>query len=231
MLKKAPHILITTPESLAIMISSIKFREHLKAVEWLVVDEIHALAENKRGVHLSLTLERMNKIESEKLLQRLVALRLKFLPLGFEGPAWKSAIEKLLQFHAQTFATVKGWTTAPADLEKVERDLPQLERQLQDAFNARNVLLVPFDLQAVVQQLNGHVIAILKHTDILVTGAEEGFNPAADPDTGLGPQTSFVTSMDWKQKVVRICRQGTRLPPYCCRAPSRARRWVHPPRV
>ena len=62
MLKKSPHILITTPESLAIMITSLKFREHLKAVEWVIIDEIHALAENKRGVHLSLTLERMNKI-------------------------------------------------------------------------------------------------------------------------------------------------------------------------
>lgn len=62
MLKKPPHILITTPESLAIMITSPKFREHLKGVEWCIVDEIHALAENKRGVHLSLSLERLNHL-------------------------------------------------------------------------------------------------------------------------------------------------------------------------
>ncbi|MFH0978452.1 MAG: ATP-dependent helicase [Candidatus Woesearchaeota archaeon] len=60
MLRKPPHILITTPESLAIMLTSPKFRDHLKAVEWCVVDEIHALAENKRGVHLSLSLERLD---------------------------------------------------------------------------------------------------------------------------------------------------------------------------
>ncbi|MEM2916498.1 MAG: DEAD/DEAH box helicase, partial [Candidatus Woesearchaeota archaeon] len=59
MLKKVPHILITTPESLAILLSSEKFRDHLKAVDWCIVDEIHALAENKRGVHLSLSLERL----------------------------------------------------------------------------------------------------------------------------------------------------------------------------
>ncbi len=59
MLKKPPHILITTPESLAIMLASTKFREHLKNVEWCIVDEIHALAENKRGTHLSLSLERL----------------------------------------------------------------------------------------------------------------------------------------------------------------------------
>ncbi len=57
MLKKPPHILITTPESLAIMLASVKFREHLKNVDWCIVDEIHALAENKRGTHLSLSLE------------------------------------------------------------------------------------------------------------------------------------------------------------------------------
>ncbi len=59
MLKKAPHILITTPESLAILLSSEKFRDHLKAVDWCIIDEIHALAENKRGVHLSLSMERL----------------------------------------------------------------------------------------------------------------------------------------------------------------------------
>ncbi len=62
MLKNPPHILITTPESLAILLTSIKFRELLKNVEWFIVDEVHALAENKRGVHLSLSMERLNRI-------------------------------------------------------------------------------------------------------------------------------------------------------------------------
>ena len=62
MLKKPPHILITTPESLAIMLSTIKFRERLGAVDWCIVDEIHALAENKRGVHLSLSMERLQHL-------------------------------------------------------------------------------------------------------------------------------------------------------------------------
>ncbi|MBT3304492.1 DEAD/DEAH box helicase [Candidatus Woesearchaeota archaeon] len=57
--KSPPHILITTPESLAIMLSSPKFRENFRSVQWCIVDEIHSLAENKRGVHLSLSLERL----------------------------------------------------------------------------------------------------------------------------------------------------------------------------
>ncbi len=62
MLKKPPHILITTPESLAILLSTIKFRELLRNIEWCIVDEIHALADNKRGVHLSLSLERLQRL-------------------------------------------------------------------------------------------------------------------------------------------------------------------------
>jgi ATP-dependent helicase Lhr and Lhr-like helicase len=62
MLKNAPHILITTPESLAIMINSPKFKEKLKDVQWLIADEIHALADNKRGVHFNLTMERLQRI-------------------------------------------------------------------------------------------------------------------------------------------------------------------------
>lgn len=62
MLKTPPHILITTPESLAIMLASIKFVAHLKNVEWVIVDEVHALADNKRGVHLSLALETLSFI-------------------------------------------------------------------------------------------------------------------------------------------------------------------------
>jgi len=58
MARKAPHIFLTTPESLAIIITTKKFVENLAALEFVIVDEIHAMA-NKRGVYLSLTLERL----------------------------------------------------------------------------------------------------------------------------------------------------------------------------
>ncbi|MEW6069334.1 MAG: ATP-dependent helicase [Candidatus Thermoplasmatota archaeon] len=61
-LRKPPHILITTPESLAILLNSKKFAEKLKTVQWVVVDEIHELASNKRGVHLSLSIERLREL-------------------------------------------------------------------------------------------------------------------------------------------------------------------------
>ena len=58
MLKNVPHILVTTPETFAIVLTSPKFIENMKAVEFVIVDEIHAMT-NKRGVYLSLTLERL----------------------------------------------------------------------------------------------------------------------------------------------------------------------------
>ena len=57
MLKSPPHILITTPESFSLVIASSKFRNHLMNLQWIIIDEIHALADSKRGVHLSLALE------------------------------------------------------------------------------------------------------------------------------------------------------------------------------
>jgi len=61
MARKPPHILITTPESLSIVLSTPKFAGHLAGVEWFIVDEIHELCGNKRGVHLSLSLERLRE--------------------------------------------------------------------------------------------------------------------------------------------------------------------------
>ncbi|MDR2624373.1 MAG: ATP-dependent helicase [Methanobrevibacter sp.] len=62
MLKKPPHILITTPETLSILLVAPKFREKLVNVNYVVVDEIHNFAENKRGVDLNLSLERLQHL-------------------------------------------------------------------------------------------------------------------------------------------------------------------------
>jgi len=59
MLDETPHILNTTPETLSILLNSPKFKEKLETVEYVIVDEIHSLAENKRGTHLAVSLERL----------------------------------------------------------------------------------------------------------------------------------------------------------------------------
>jgi ATP-dependent Lhr-like helicase len=62
MLKQPPHILVTTPESLYLILTSERAREMLRSVKTVIVDEIHAVARDKRGSHLSLTLARLDAL-------------------------------------------------------------------------------------------------------------------------------------------------------------------------
>ena len=58
MLRKPPHILVTTPESLYLLLTSARSREMLRTVRTVIVDEIHAVIGGRRGAHLALSLER-----------------------------------------------------------------------------------------------------------------------------------------------------------------------------
>jgi ATP-dependent Lhr-like helicase len=65
MQKRPPHILVTTPESLYILLTAGKSRELLRTVKTVIVDEIHAIADDKRGAHLALSLERLEALTAE----------------------------------------------------------------------------------------------------------------------------------------------------------------------
>ncbi len=67
--KRPPDILVTTPESLYLLLTS-QAREALRGIEWVIVDEIHALAGTKRGAHMALSLERLEAL-TEKPPQRI----------------------------------------------------------------------------------------------------------------------------------------------------------------
>ncbi|MBL7201755.1 MAG: DEAD/DEAH box helicase [Anaerolineae bacterium] len=70
MLRQPPHILITTPESLYLLLTSPRARDMFRTVRTVIVDEIHTLAGNKRGVHLALSLERLQHL-ADQPVQRL----------------------------------------------------------------------------------------------------------------------------------------------------------------
>ncbi len=75
MLKRPPDFLITTPESLFLLVTAERSRAMLRAVHTVIVDEIHAVAGNKRGSHLALTLERLQYVAqrdgSQQPVQRI----------------------------------------------------------------------------------------------------------------------------------------------------------------
>jgi ATP-dependent helicase Lhr and Lhr-like helicase len=71
MLESPPDILITTPETLGILLVSRKFKAHLGLLECVVVDELHELLGNERGAHLSLSLERFQRISRHPEMMRV----------------------------------------------------------------------------------------------------------------------------------------------------------------
>jgi ATP-dependent Lhr-like helicase len=70
MVRNPPHILITTPESLYILVTAERSRRFLQDAETVIVDEIHAVAQDKRGAHLALSLERLQEL-TKRPLQRI----------------------------------------------------------------------------------------------------------------------------------------------------------------
>src|SRR4030081_1895007 len=62
MLRRCPSLVVTTPESLYLLLTSTRGREALRTVETVIVDEIHAVARDKRGAHLALSLERLEAL-------------------------------------------------------------------------------------------------------------------------------------------------------------------------
>ena len=70
MLREHPDILITTPESLYLLLTS-RAREMLKSVETLILDEVHAVAGTKRGAHLALSVERLDRLHRRSPVQRV----------------------------------------------------------------------------------------------------------------------------------------------------------------
>src|SRR6185437_10633078 len=67
MRKRPPHIVVTTPESLYILLGSESGRRMLSTTRTVIVDEAHALAPNKRGSHLALSLERLDALCGRRL--------------------------------------------------------------------------------------------------------------------------------------------------------------------
>jgi len=112
MLRRPPHILVTTPESLFILLTSPKFREKLAAVRHGIVDELHALAGNKRGAHLALTLER---------LERFVTSRGNARPNRIGLSATLNPIEKLAGFLAG-YDVARDNTRSPRSVKIVRAD-------------------------------------------------------------------------------------------------------------
>ncbi len=127
MLREPPHILITTPESLGVALATKKFKHHLFNIKWLIIDEIHALADNKRGTFLSLMIEWLRYYSKNEFCQ-----------IGISATV--EPVEKIAEFLAgprSMVSVIKGVIHRSFDLKVVTPDsdlitqrFDQLEHQL-----------------------------------------------------------------------------------------------------
>src|SRR6202035_1236473 len=79
--KEPPHILVTTPESLFILLTAEKSRAMLRTTRTVIVDEIHAVADDKRGSHLALSLARLDALTEERGRSQRIGLSATVKPI------------------------------------------------------------------------------------------------------------------------------------------------------
>ena len=135
MVRRPPHILVTTPESLFLLVTAERSRENLRGVRTVIVDEIHALARDRRGSHLTLTLARLDRLAAAppvriglSATQRPIELIARFLAgAGREATIVDRGHQRDIELHVET---------PPSDLEAV----PPRE-QWGDIFNRLSELI------------------------------------------------------------------------------------------
>ncbi len=107
MTKNPPHILVTTPESLYLLLTSVNGRKMLSTTKTLIVDEIHALVDDKRGSHLSLSIERLEALAEKKLVR-----------IGLS--ATQKPIEQVAQFLVGSHNDENDLSPARGDVRRTE---------------------------------------------------------------------------------------------------------------
>jgi ATP-dependent Lhr-like helicase len=126
MRRRFPHIVVTTPESLYVLLGSESGRNMLATCRTVIVDEIHAVAGNKRGAHLALTLERLQSICARLLQLRFAASR---HPTNCRGsrddPAHRGGrhptAQRTPRVHRATAGTSGPWTFRPLHVRRAPR--------------------------------------------------------------------------------------------------------------
>ena len=142
MMARPPHVLITTPESLALMIAMESYRKTLKSIETVIVDEVHALANNKRGSQLALLLESLEAIVKQPL--RRIGLSATVEPLDrvaqfLVGSERDCAIVDCRGLRSIRFSVVAPFAGAMAPLARAARTAYTLSEDVRSSLVFTNV--------------------------------------------------------------------------------------------
>jgi len=179
MLTRPPHVLLTTPESLALMLAMESYRKHLRYVETVVVDEVHALAGNKRGAYLALCLESLEALVRGPLVR--VGLSATVAPLErvaafLTGPGRPCAVvdERGLRSIRLTIDAPFGGAVAP--LSRVAERCVDLGRDVRTQ-------LIFVNVRSQAERV-AHEMALVEGAEVAVAG--EDATPRARSDARIG---------------------------------------------
>lgn len=163
MQKRPPHILVSTPESLYILLTAAKSREILRTVKTVVVDEIHAIADDKRGAHLSLSLERLDALTGNRstriglsATQKPIELIANFLA-GNDRPS--PAIVQISQRrHLDLAVEVPASELGPVASNEMWEEI---YRRIADLVLANRSTLIFVNTRRLAERVGHHLAAIL----------------------------------------------------------------------
>ncbi|MGQ9683675.1 MAG: DEAD/DEAH box helicase, partial [Anaerolineae bacterium] len=170
MLKRPPHILITTPESLYLMLTGSRARELFRSVRTVIVDEIHTIAGNKRGVHLALSLERLAHLAADPF-QRLglsaTQRPLEEIARFLGGQEWQTAPDGSRRLVPRPVTIVDAGRAKPLDLQVVTvvpdfRELggsiwPTIEAQVAEQIRTHRTTLVFANSRRLAERLSARL--------------------------------------------------------------------------
>ncbi len=180
MMSRPPHVLMTTPESLALMLAMESYRKHLRAVDTVIVDEVHALAGNKRGSYLSLCLESLEELVKAPLVR--VGLSATVAPLDrvarfLAGAQRPCAVVDKRGLRAIRIEISAPFSGAMAPLAKVAERCVELGRDVRTQLVFTNV-------RSQAERV-AHEMALLAGAEVPVVAPDAVPRPRSDARIGI----------------------------------------------
>src|SRR4051794_7809914 len=166
MLRKPPHILVTTPESLYLLLTARRSREMLRTVRTVIVDEIHAVVESCRGAHLALTLERLSHVASQPV-QR-IGLSATVKPIEEVGRWLKPATPPVLvnTGHGRTTDLALELTGSPLEAMISGDAWNEIYDRLTELIKAHKTTIVFVNTRRLAERVSRHLAERLGETAV-----------------------------------------------------------------
>src|SRR5213593_191109 len=165
MVHRPPHILVTTPESLFLILTSERAREMLRSVRTVIVDEIHAVARDKRGSHLALSLERLEHLAGRRLqriglsaTQKPIEDIAQFLVGAHRAPAPESRAPTIIDSgHARALDLAIEIPSSPLEAVMAGEVWDELYDRLAQLVGAHRTTLVFVNTRRLAERLTLHL--------------------------------------------------------------------------